>query len=101
MIKTVQKINKNLTHSYQMYSVLVKKKYRNNLLYFLKKNKIEASVHFDPPLHKQKYLKKYSRKLKNTEKLSKEIITLPIYPKLTRYELNKILNTIKNWYKKI
>ena len=32
---------------------------------------------------------------------SKEIITLPIYPKLTRYELNKILNTIKNWYKKI
>ena len=98
---TVQKINKNLTHSYQMYSVLVKKKYRNNLLYFLKKNKIEASVHFDPPLHKQKYLKKYSRKLKNTEKLSKEIITLPIYPKLTRYELNKILNNIKNWYKKI
>ena len=83
-----------------MYSVLVKSKYRNNLLYFLKENKIEASVHFDPPLHKQKYLKKYSRSLKNTEKLSKEIITLPIYPNLKRDEINRILNSIKNWYKK-
>ena len=61
---------------------------------------IEASVHFDPPLHQQKYLKKYSKKLVNTEKLSKEIITLPIYPKLNQIEIKKILKTIKNWYKR-
>ena len=99
-IFTTQKVNKNLTHSYQMYSILLKSKYRNNLLYHLKKYKIEASVHFDPPLHLQNYLKKYKKKLKNTEKLSKEIITLPIYPTLNRNEINKILNSIKNWYKK-
>ena len=92
---------KNFTHVFQMYTVRVLKGLRNNFVYYLNNKGISASVHFDPPLHKQKYLKKYSRKLKNTEKLSKEIITLPIYPKLTRYELNKILNTIKNWYKKI
>jgi hypothetical protein len=25
---------------------------------------------------------------------------LPIYPKLNRNEINRILNSIKNWYKK-
>ena len=56
----IQKINKEFTHSYQMYSVITKEKYRDDLVYFLKKNNIEASVHFDPPLHKQAYLKKYA-----------------------------------------
>ena len=96
----VQKVNSNLTHSYQMYSILINSKYRNNLLYYLRKNKIEASVHFDPPLHQQKYLKKYSKKLPNTEKLAKEIITLPIYPRLKQNALNRIFKVIKNWCKK-
>ena len=83
-----------------MYSILINSKYRNTLLYYLKKNNIEASVHFDPPLHQQKYLKKYSKKLPNTEKLAKEIITLPIYPRLRQNDLNRIFKVIKNWYKK-
>ena len=57
-IFSVQKVDRKLTHSYQMYSILVKSNKRNSLLYFLKKKKIEASAHFDPPLHKQKYLKR-------------------------------------------
>ena len=96
---TVQKINKNLTHSYQMYSCLVKSKYRNNFLFFLKKKGIEASVHFDPPLHKQAYLAKYKKKLLNTERLSREIVTFPMYPSLKKREILKIFATIKEWYK--
>ena len=96
----VQKVNSNLTHSYQMYSILINSKYRNKLLYYLKKNNIEASVHFDPPLHQQRYLKKYYKKLPNTEKLTKEIITLPIYPRLKQRDLNRIFKVIKIWYKK-
>ena len=89
----IQKVKKNLTHSYQMYSVQVKSKKRKSLLYYLKKNKIDASVHFDPPLNKMKYLRKYSRKLVNTDILSNEIITLPIYPNLknrTGLKVNKV-----------
>ena len=98
----LQKVEKNFTHSYQMYTILVKKNLRNNLLYFMKKNNIEASAHFDPPLHTQKYLKKfYKTNLKNTEKLSKEIATLPIYPSLKSRELKAILKTIEKWCKKI
>ena len=83
-----------------MYSVIVMPKFRNNLLYYLKKEKIEASVHFDPPLHKQKYLLKYGKNLKNTERLAKSIITLPVYPALRQNEINRILKVIKHWYKK-
>ena len=56
-IFTVQLVKKELSHSYQMYSVLVKTNKRSSLLHFLKKNGVDASVHFDPPLHKQTYLK--------------------------------------------
>ena len=82
-----------------MYSILIKPALRKNLLHYLKDKGIDASVHFDPPLHKQRYLKKYTKKLHNTDKLAKEIITLPIYPSLEQKEINRIFKTVKNWYK--
>ena len=99
-IFTIQKVNKKLTHSYQMYTVLVEKNKRDAFLHYMKKNKIEVSAHFVPPLHKQIYLKKFTRPLINTEILAKKIATLPIYPDLSKKELNKIFKTIENWYKK-
>ena len=84
-----------------MYTFLVNDRYRNNLLYYLKSKKIEASAHFDPPLHKQKYLSKYSNKsLKNTNLLAKQIISLPMYPDLKDSEISIIKKTINEWYKK-
>ncbi len=98
----VQKISNNLTHSYQMYTFLIKNpKLRNKLLYYLKKKNIEASAHFDPPLHKQNYLKKYSKeRLKNTDILAKKIISLPMYPDLKDKEIETIKKTIKQWCEK-
>ena len=45
-------------------------------------------------------MKKFKNKdLKNTEFLSKSIITLPIYPDLKNKELNYIFNKISYWLK--
>jgi len=89
---------RGFTHSYQMYTITVDQKIRNKLLHFLKENGIEASAHFDPPLHAQKYLKKYfKKKLPITEKLSKEIITLPIFPDMTKKEVLYVIKTIKKF----
>ena len=83
-----------------MYTVTVEAKLRNKLLNFLKKNNIGASAHFDPPLHLQKYLKKYNnKKLTETEKLSKQIITLPIFPDMTKKEALYVTKTINKFYK--
>jgi perosamine synthetase len=96
----IQKIESKFTHSYQMYTFLVKKNLRNNFLYFMKRHKIEASAHFDPPLHAQKYLSKYQNSnLSNTEILSKQIVTLPIYPDLKINEIKRVISTINKWVK--
>ncbi len=93
-------IPKGYTHSYQMYTITVSKQIRNRLLNYLKTNKIEASAHFDPPLHSQKYLRKYNKKnLPITDKLSKEIITLPIFPDMTKKEVSYVIKTLKKFFK--
>ena len=42
-----------------MYTCLVKNNLRDDLVLYLRSKSIEASVHFDPPLHKQKYCKNF------------------------------------------
>ena len=98
----IQKIPKNFTHSYQMYTFRISKKYRNNLLMFMRSKNIEATAHFDPPLHQQKYLKDFLKgKLPNTDILSKEIITLPIYPDMSNKEILFVIDNIKKFISKI
>jgi len=97
---TVQKTPKNFTHSYQMYTVRVPQRYRNAFLNFMRKKKIEVSVHFDPPLHQQKYLKRYLKgKLPNTDIISKEIVTLPIFPDMKKKQVYYIIKNIKLFLK--
>ena len=94
----LQKVPKNLTHSYQMYTIRVPKKYRTNFLNFMRSKNIEVSVHFDPPLHEQKYLKSYyKKKLPKTDILSKEIVTLPIFPDMKKKQVDYVISNIKKF----
>tara|TARA_B100000989_G_scaffold274815_1_gene233898 strand:- start:6095 stop:7156 length:1062 start_codon:yes stop_codon:yes gene_type:complete len=89
-------------HVYQMYTICIKKNLRNNFVIYMNKKGIEASVHFDPPLHLQNLYSHYRKgDLKNTEILSKEIATLPMYPELKIKELNYIIKSINVWVDKI
>ena len=98
----VQKVLKNFTHSYQMYTILVNTKYRNSFLKYLIKFGIGASIHFVPPLHQQKYLQKYNKyKLINTEILSKKIITLPMSHYMTMKQANYVIKISKKWINKL
>jgi len=84
-------------HVYQMYTITVDKKIRDLLVKTLNEKGIGASVHFDPPVHKQTY---YSNKdfdtsdLNVTEKLCKEIITLPMYSSMNFEDIEYISKTI-------
>ena len=51
---------------------------------FLIKNKIEVFSHIDKGVHLEKNLIKKKITLKNTEKIEKEILSLPIYPELKK-----------------
>jgi len=86
-------------HTYQMYTIKVDSR-RNELVGFLKDNGIEASVHFDPPVHLHEAHKEYVKtELPVTELVADTILTLPMFPGITKDELDTIAECIKKFYK--
>jgi len=91
-------------HVYQMYTIKLDKKINRDLFVGnLRKSGIEASVHFYPPLHKQRLYKRYVTHKDNlsvTERVSSSIVTLPLYPDLLKKDLDYIVLKIKEFLKK-
>jgi len=88
-------------HVYQLYSIeLSTKRIRDELFKFLTKKRIMSKVYFYP-VHKSKFYQKfrYSKEthLPVTEKLSEKILSLPMYPNLTKGELKYIINSISEF----
>jgi len=94
--------DENYEHVYQMYTVKLNGIDRTKFIKYLRENGVEASVHFDPPVHLQPYYKDYVKKgeLPITEKVSENIVTLPMYPQLTKEELDYMIETIEAALKK-
>jgi len=91
-------------HVYQLYSIeLSTKRIRDELFKFLTKKRIMSKVYFYP-VHKSKFYQKfrYSKEthLPVTEKLSEKILSLPMYPNLTKGELKYIINSISEFMEK-
>lgn len=95
------KLNKkDKLHEDTFNSYVVRSKKRNALKKYLLKNKIEVFSHIDKGVHLEKNL--YSKKinLPKTEQLEKEILSLPIYPELSKKQQLIICNAIKKFYTK-
>jgi len=93
----------NKNNSNVFYEYVVRHKNRKKIISFLKKKKINVKITYPYPIHKMKVYKKYNNKkenLKNTEKYSKEIFSLPTYPSLKTIQIKKICKEIKNCLKK-
>ncbi|MBI2013516.1 MAG: DegT/DnrJ/EryC1/StrS family aminotransferase [Candidatus Colwellbacteria bacterium] len=83
-------------HVYQMYTIKVAVDKRNTLVSALNNAGVEASVHFNPPVHLQDYYKKkYPAHLPITEKIAEEIVTLPMYPDITKEDISYVCDTIR------
>ncbi|SVD06926.1 uncharacterized protein METZ01_LOCUS359780, partial [marine metagenome] len=94
------KLKKNVIHSFHLYVIRVNASVRNKLIKFLQSKKIFCSIHYKRPLHKMPIAKKYFIKsdLKNTNKIVNEIISLPMYAELKKYEVIYIIKQIKLFY---
>ena len=105
-IKNFRK-NKEIQHmpfskncSFFIFQIFVKK--RDKLINFLKKKKIQFSIHYANSLDQMSYYKKkYNLKnvnFKNINKYGKMCISLPVYPKLQDKEVDYISETINRFY---
>jgi dTDP-4-amino-4,6-dideoxygalactose transaminase len=74
---------------------------RDELKKFLTRNGIETAVHYAVPVHLQKaytHLGYKKNSLPVAEKLSKTVLSLPIFPGLKNEEVEKIGKTIKKFF---
>jgi len=71
---------------------------RNLLFKYLLKNGIRTSVHYKP-LNKFSFYKSKSKiysSLEVSEQLYSKILSLPLFPQITKHELDLVINSIKN-----
>jgi dTDP-4-amino-4,6-dideoxygalactose transaminase len=83
---------------YQMYTIRVDN--RDELMKYLADKGIMTKVYFSP-VHLTHFYKNelgYTCKLPVTEKISSQVLTLPMYPTLTKDEIDYIVEEIKNFY---
>ncbi len=87
---------------YQTFIVKIKNGKRDMLQKFLLSRGFETKVHYPKPVHKMDvYLKNYKKvRLPITEKLSKEILTLPAMEYIDREHIVKLSNAITLFFKK-
>jgi perosamine synthetase len=93
---------KDYFHVYQMFTVRVKepKEKREDLKKYLTDNGIMSKVYFEP-VHLASFYKnvlKYDCDLPVTEKVSNDVLTLPMYPTLTKDEMKYIVEEIKRFF---
>ncbi len=90
-------VNKNNFHVFHIFEVAHKK--RNKIIKEMKERNINLSIHYPYPIHKMRgyknFIKKNSKYLYETEKKSKMIFSLPIYPSLKDNEIKAIINNLK------
>jgi dTDP-4-amino-4,6-dideoxygalactose transaminase len=85
------------SHVWHLYVVRVKN--RNTIIDQGKKNGVEFSIHYPLPIHKQKaYTNHFQSKklIKNADTYSKNLLSLPIFPKMKKTEVEKVLQTLIN-----
>lgn len=88
---------KNFRHVYQKYTIRVPENKRNLLKEAFAKSDIGCKSYFDVPVHKTRYYKNtlgYNDNLPITEQLSKEVLSIPMFPSLPENSIKHISNII-------
>jgi dTDP-4-amino-4,6-dideoxygalactose transaminase len=89
----------NSLHSYHLY--VIRTKYRNELMDFLKNQGIETAIHYPtalPNLPCYKYLGYSHRDFRVATSYQDQILSLPIYPELTGEMIEYVCETIRNFF---
>ncbi|MCK4752908.1 MAG: DegT/DnrJ/EryC1/StrS family aminotransferase [Planctomycetes bacterium] len=87
---------KSVCHLY-----VVRSKKRDELLAFLKEKEIGAAIHYPVGVHLQPAYSCDVKELLETERATKEVLSLPMYPELGESEVVFVADIIKEFGKKV
>ncbi len=87
------------SQSYFVYTIRAEK--RDELQKYLKDRGIGTAVYYPTPLYRQpayKHLGLKAQDFPNTEKAAKEVLSIPMFPELTQEEVERVCETIAQFY---
>lgn len=91
----------NSSHVFHQYTLKVKNGKRNELQHFLNERGIPSMIYYPLPLYKQEAFKRFVSadfRLKNTEQLCNEVLSLPIHTEMNMEHMKFICSTIKSFF---
>jgi dTDP-4-amino-4,6-dideoxygalactose transaminase len=92
-------VKQNAKHVFHQYTIRVTKHFdmsRDELREELRRRGITAEIYYPLSIHKQPLYNKlgYNDRLPNSEKVAKEVLSLPVHPSLTKGNLKHIIETL-------
>lgn len=99
-------ITKNNTHVFHQYTIRITSEFghsRDELMEFLKVNEIGCGVYYPKPLHMHKHFMAMGYKEGDfpvSEKISKEVLSLPVNPFVKKEDIEFIVEKIKEFINK-
>lgn len=91
--------SKDSEHVFHLF--IIKSGCRDKLAKYLKKKGIQTNIHYPIPVHLQKsfhYLNLKKGEFPVAEKISSEVLSLPMFPELKKTEIKYVAKCIQNFY---
>ena len=76
------------------HQIVIKHEKRDDIRKKLTDNEIGSAIYYETPIHKQPIYEEFGYKLPNSERFSKEIMSLPSYPQLTDEQVLEICDCV-------
>jgi len=95
-------LSKKSTHVFHQYTLIIENNKRNLLSNFLQENNIPANIYYPMPLNEQEAFKpicKITSELKNTYKLCRSVLSLPMHTELTHEEQDFVITKIREFFR--
>jgi dTDP-4-amino-4,6-dideoxygalactose transaminase len=92
-------LNTNSISSYHIFPILLKSgSKRQHFMEFMRDKGIQTSIHY-PPVHTFSHYRSCCQhgRLPITDEVETRVVTLPLYPDITREQLEYVIETIKQW----
>lgn len=100
ILPTVKYGNKHVFHQFTIRITNEFKTSRDKFIKFLRKNRIGCGIYYPTPLHLNPYFIRLGYKEGNfpvAEKLSQQVLSLPVHPTLTNKDIGYIIKIIKSF----
>lgn len=99
---TLPYVDPSAFHVWNQYSIRVSSDRRDKLREYLAERSVASEIYYPVPVHQQQCYRELSVQragLRETERASREILNLPIFPSLSEVEQCRVVDTIAEYYR--